>query len=246
MPAALAARPATRARPGRRSVLRAVLGARSRKGAVLAAVCLLAVLATALAWPAPRGADPPRTRVLSVSIDPATGPESVGSGFVVGPGRAVTVAHLVDRRSRVDVRTPAGRARRGRLLRVDRRSDLALLAVPGLRGRRLQTAEAGDEVRLLLLREAGPLAMQARVRRTIDAHVRAGPGARPHTRPALELDARIAAGDSGAPVVAAGGEVAGVLFARSREHAGTAYAVDATAVERLVRRRGPGRPEMAR
>jgi hypothetical protein len=72
------------------------------------------------------------------------------------------------------------------------------------------------------------------VRRAIDAHVRAPGADRALSRPALELEAHLRAGDSGAPVLTEGGELAGVLFARSRDEADTAYAVDARAVEALL------------
>jgi S1-C subfamily serine protease len=201
------------------------------KRSALAAVGVLSVLATALAWPAARPAEAPLTRVLTVTVRAPGAQEAVGSGFVAGPGRVVTVAHLLERGSSVAVRSPGGRARAARAWRIDRRNDLALLAVPGLRGRPLRTADAGDEVRLLLVRDGRAVTRVARVRRLIQAHVEAAPDARPRSRPALELAGRIAAGDSGAPVVSAGGEVAGVLFARSRDHARIAYAVDASALE---------------
>ena len=204
------------------------------KRAALAAVCVLALPATALTWSATRPAGGPLTRVLTVAVTPAGGPDAVGSGFVAGPGRVVTVAHLLKRGSRIAVRSPGEPPRPARPLRIDRRTDLALLAVPGLRGRSLRTDGAGEEARVLLLRDGRIVTKAARVRRHIRAHVRTAAGARPHTRPALELAARIAAGDSGAPVLSRGGEVAGVLFARSRDHARIAYAVDASAVDDLT------------
>jgi S1-C subfamily serine protease len=210
--------------------------------ATLGAVCVLAVLATAIAWPASPQPRAPLTRALTVAVAPPSGPEAVGSGFVAGPGRVVTVAHLLDPGSRIAVRGPAAPARRARLLRVDQRNDLALLAVPGLRGPTLRTAGAGDDVRLLLLRDGRAVTRPARVRREIRAHVRAAPGARSRTRSALELAARISAGDSGAPVLSGKGEVTGVLFARSRERARTAYAVGASAVDELVRQPSGERP----
>jgi S1-C subfamily serine protease len=54
-------------------------------------------------------------------------------------------------------------------------------------------------------------------------------------RPALELTAPIRAGDSGAPLIGADGRVAGIVFSRSRDRAGMAYAVDASALPRLLR-----------
>jgi len=138
----------------------------------------------------------------------------------------------------VPVRVQAGRGEPlpARVLRRDARTDLALLGVDGLGGRAIETTatKAGASVRLRLLRDGGVATTAATVRRAIEAHVRAPGASRAVRRPALELDARPRAGDSGAPVLA-DGKLAGVLFARSREHAGTAYAVDARAVERLLR-----------
>ena len=64
-------------------------------------------------------------------------------------------------------------------------------------------------------------------------HIRASVDGGPR-RPALEIRADVAIGDSGAPLVTPGGRVAGVVFARSRERAGVGYAVDWTAVAGLA------------
>lgn len=191
----------------------------------------LALLAAALAWadsPAPRPA-PPEVVLLEV---PGT-TERV-TGFAAAPGRVVTVAHALDGGERRVLRVDA--AGRARLLRLDQRADLALLAAPGLPRRSLPTAtaQAGEAVTVLVRRRGRTSRLHAHVRRAIVAHVSA-PGERPRARPALELEARVRAGDSGAPVLTEDGELAGVLFARSRERAATAYAVDSVAVSRLLR-----------
>jgi S1-C subfamily serine protease len=178
---------------------------------------------------APEPAAPPVVAVLATGSERAT-------GFAVAPGRVVTVAHAVARGASVRVRIRRGGVRTARLLVRDSRTDLALLAVPRLGGAALRTAAAkgGDSVRLWLLRGGGVATVGAIVRRAVDAHVSAPNASRPLRRPALELDARVRAGDSGAPVVTRAGELAGVVFARSRDAADTAYAVDARAVERLL------------
>jgi hypothetical protein len=88
---------------------------------------------------------------------------------------------------------------------------------------------------VLVRRGPAVKALPARVVRRIDATVRTAgvPGSAVH-RPALELAASPAAGDSGAPVVA-GGRIAGVVFARSSRRPGVAYAVDASVLEGLLR-----------
>jgi hypothetical protein len=116
------------------------------------------------------------------------------------------------------------------VLRVDRRRDLALLAVPRLRGAAPGTAGNEGRVSVLVLRRGHVVTRVAAVRRAIDARVSAAGAGPVLRRPALELEARLVAGDSGAPVLTEDGEVAGVVFARSRGNRDTAYAVDAPAL----------------
>jgi S1-C subfamily serine protease len=174
------------------------------------------------------GQDGPRVvSVLGAGSERAT-------GFVVAPGRLVTVAHALEGRRLVRVRA-GGRLRRARIMLVDRQADLALLAVPALRAGapRVGAATNDEDAGVLVLRAGRPAALSAAVRRTIDARVGAPGGARLR-RPALELEARTRAGDSGAPVVRENGEVMGVLFARSRTEENTAYAVDAGELAELL------------
>ena len=153
-------------------------------------------------------------------VAPPRGPEIVtvavghdrAYGFVAGDERVVTVAHVLGADVVVDGR-PAT------VLRVDRGLDLAVLRVPGIRGEQVRFG-GGDETSLL--------GRPAPVVRHIRASVDGGP-----RRPALEIRADVAAGDSGAPLVTAGGRVAGVVFARSRSRAGVAYAVDVANVNGL-------------
>jgi S1-C subfamily serine protease len=197
-----------------------------------AASCLIA-LAALLAGceedtASPRPGGPRLVAVLGAGSERAT-------GFAVASGRVVTVAHALAGGRVVQVRTGSV-ARQARVLRVDRRADLALLAVRGLEAGASRTTTARDEedVHVLVLRGSRRAARPATVRRAIDARVGApGPG-RPVRRPALELEAQTRAGDSGAPVVGEGGEVTGVVFARSRTKADTAYAVSAQALDRLL------------
>jgi hypothetical protein len=187
---------------------------------LVAAVALGAVLA------APGGGDASSIRLLRVSSG-----HEIATGFAVGAGRVLTVAHVLDG-------SPVVAGRRGRVLRVDRRLDLALLAVPGLDAREpaVEPAGAGDRLRLLRLRGGRASSLPVRVRRAIVADVRAPGAAQGWRRPGLELGAPLEAGDSGAPLVSPAGALAGVVFAASRRRPGTAYAVDATAVARMLAR----------
>jgi S1-C subfamily serine protease len=187
------------------------------------ALCVAGVAAAAL-LPAARD-HAPAPRVVAVAVTSPAGAAERATGFAASRDEIVTVAHVLDAGGAVTV---DGRA--ARVLRVDRRDDLALLAVAGVRGPRARTTtEAAGDVRLLLRTTARP----ARIRRAITATVRIEPEPAVR-RPALELAADVAPGDSGAPLVDARGRVAGVIFATSSGRAHTAYAVDARAVTALL------------
>ena len=84
-------------------------------------------------------------------------------------------------------------------------------------------------------RDGGATSLHATIVRHASARVLSGSGQLLARRPVLEVRATIRAGDSGAPVLDAGGRVAGVVFARSRERPGVAYAVDASVLASLLR-----------
>jgi S1-C subfamily serine protease len=162
----------------------------------------------------------------------STGAAGLATGFASGPGRVVTVAHAVDGGGPVSVRGADGVRRAATVLRVDARTDLALLAVRRLRAGRVRVERAGGGARIRIGRP-GDGAAGGRVRRRVTARV-SGVDGSVSARPGLELAARVRAGDSGAPVLTGGGRVAGVVFARSERHADTAYAVDGAAVAALI------------
>jgi S1-C subfamily serine protease len=169
-----------------------------------------------------RGAPPP---VLSVRVPAgATRPDFDATAFAVGGGRAVTVAHVLRTGRPVLVA-----ARRARVLRVDRRLDVAVLAIgdggPAVRAR---SARAGQRVTVRVLRGGTVRSLRATVRRAVSAHIGAA------VRPALELAAAVMPGDSGAPVVDGRGGVVGVLFAQAADRDGVAYALDARALGPLL------------
>lgn len=187
-----------------------------RGGLATGRACIagLALLAAGAAWPAQRAPLPPAPPVVEVRAAPG----SVATGFEVRPGRIVTVAHAVEGR-----RSVAVSGRRAMVLRIDRRNDLALLATTPAR-----TPSAAGATGVLVRRAGRARLLPAHVRRRIVAHMP------PYSRPALELAAHVTAGDSGAPVLGSDGRLLGVIFAASRTRPGTAYAVDARAVGRLL------------
>jgi S1-C subfamily serine protease len=146
------------------------------------------------------------------------------TAFPVADGRAVTVAHVLRAGQPVYVG-----GHRARVLRVDRRLDVALLAVAGVRGAaRRGSADGGDHATVRVVRADGAASVRATVRRTITAHIGGT------ARPALELAAEVMPGDSGAPVVDSAGAVIGVVFAQASGTQALAYALDARALGALL------------
>src|SRR5581483_1216344 len=177
------------------------------------------------------GASASAPRPLSVEVLVPQGlAREVATGFALRPGRVVTVAHVLDPQrvgARVRVRVPGRAARAARVVSVDERDDLAVLAVPGLAAPRARLAPNGGGARILVVRDGRARELPARVRRRIRARIRTPDGRQVVRRSALELEADVVPGDSGAPVLTRDGRVAGVVFARSNFRPHTAYAVTA-------------------
>jgi S1-C subfamily serine protease len=129
-----------------------------------------------------------------------TGRTDAATGFVVGDGRVLTVAHVLGADVRVDGRPAA-------VLRRDDRLDLAVLAAPGIDGPRVRLGGRSEAV----IRRASARIDGAAWR-----------------RPVLELRSEVSDGDSGMPVLTPTGRVVGVTFARSTTRPGVAWAIDAS------------------
>lgn len=153
-----------------------------------------------------------------------------GTGFVVAPHRVATNAHVV-----AGVRTPSvqvggvGRRYSARVVLFDPQRDIAVLSVPGLSAPAL---EFGPD----LSRSAGAVvagfprngpftAGAARVRSVVRASgedIYGRPGV---VRQVYQLYADVQPGNSGGPLLAVDGRVAGIIFAKSLDDATTGYAL---------------------
>jgi S1-C subfamily serine protease len=188
----------------------------------------------------------PAPALVDVAVARSVGPADVATGVLAGAGRVVTVAHVIERGRRVSVRA-GGRWRPARVAALDRRDDLAVLAVAGLRGEPAAFApgSASGHARMLVRRHGRTASLAATVRRSVRATVLGStpPGYR---RPSLELAAGVDPGDSGAPVVSRDGRVVGIVFARAlRDRPAVTYAVDG-AMARALLERGGARSRVAR
>jgi S1-C subfamily serine protease len=140
-----------------------------------------------------------------------------GSGWVAGPGLVVTNAHVV-----AGIGTPRVDRNDGRLLDAnvvsfDRVNDVAVLRVPGLAARALPlaNAEPGTPAGLLGYPGNGPYHETAvRVGRTVQIVGRDAYGSFPIARRVTTIRGTIRSGNSGGPVVDAGGRVIATVFAQ--------------------------------
>ena len=108
--------------------------------------------------------------------------------------------------------------------------------MPGLRAPALRLGGHDDGAALVVLRAGRPRTVAGAIRRHVLVRWRDQPGDAPAERPGLELAATVDPGDSGAPVLDRRGRLLGVLYARADDDDRTAWAVDASAVRRLLAR----------
>jgi hypothetical protein len=175
------------------------------------------------------GATEPPPQVLRVTVAQDGLLPEIATGVAAGDDRVLTVAHPLDGRHSVRV---GGRP--ARVLRIDRGLDLALLAVPGLRAPALRLGGNGARAGLVVLRDGRPHGLAGSIRRHVRVRWSEQPGDPPSDRPGLEIAATVDPGDSGAPVLDPHGRLLGVLYARAEDDHGTAWAVDASAVRRIL------------
>jgi hypothetical protein len=175
------------------------------------------------------GAERPEVLRVTVARDGLL-PE-IATGVAAGDERVLTVAHPLDGRHSVTV---GGRP--AHIVRIDRGLDLALLDVPGLRAPALRLCGGGARAGLVVLRDGHPRDLAGSIRRHVLVRWSEQPGDPPRDRPGLELAATVDPGDSGAPVLDPEGRLLGVLYARADDDDRTAWAVDASAVRRLLER----------
>ena len=153
-----------------------------------------------------------------------------GSGFVIAPERVATNAHVV-----AGVKAPTvqvagvGRQYDARVVLFDPKRDIAVLAVPGLGAPALRLGAnlpgGADSVVAGFPRNGPFTASAARVRTVIQASgedIYGQPGA---ARQVYSLYAEVEPGNSGGPLLAVNGTLAGIVFAKSLDDPRTGYAL---------------------
>lgn len=160
----------------------------------------------------------------------------VGSGWIGRPQLVVTNAHVVAGMTDARVDRGEGGKLEARVVAFDPRNDVAVLRVPGLRGRPLPLAEPGrgQAVAILGYPENGPFAARAgRIGQTSTLLTDDAYGRGPISRRVTTLRGDIRSGNSGGPAVDTLGRVQTTIFA-ARVGSGAGYGVPAQAVRRAL------------
>jgi hypothetical protein len=152
-----------------------------------------------------------------------------GSGWIAGPGRVVTAAHVVagQRRTTVELSAAGGERFRAVVYSFDARNDVAVLHVEGLSAPALTLAEPreNEAVAILGYPESGPFtAVPGRVGRTSIVVTQDAYGHGPVRRSVTALRGQVRQGNSGGPAVYGDGSVATTVFA-ARVEGGGGYGV---------------------
>ncbi|MEO8261239.1 MAG: MarP family serine protease [Pseudolysinimonas sp.] len=159
----------------------------------------------------------------------ACGQNQSGSGFVIATDRIVTNAHVVAGVPEPVVEAPNGQALDGRVVYFDPVDDLAIVAVEGLSVAALDlspTLRVGDDAVVDGYPFGGPFTTGAAEVLAVSTEQIAniyGTGNAP--REVYSLAARVNPGNSGGPLLTTGGDVAGVVFARSASDDTLGYAM---------------------
>ncbi|AZI57149.1 serine protease [Nakamurella antarctica] len=169
---------------------------------------------------------------------PTCGKLLSGSGFVIGPERVLTNAHVVGGATRTVVETPEG-ILEATVVSYDADRDLAVLYVPGLTAPALKFSTEGvnsaDDAIVIGYPGGGPYtASPARVRSEFDLR---GPniyGTSTVERNVYILRAQVRPGNSGGPLLDPAGDVIGVVFGSAIDDSETGFALTVDEVSSTV------------
>ncbi|MCU1418661.1 MAG: serine protease [Schumannella sp.] len=170
----------------------------------------------------------------------ACGQNQSGTGFVIAPDRIVTNAHVVAGVPEPVVEARNGQALDARVVYFDPEDDLAIVAVRGLDVAPLDLAAnlaVGDDAVVDGYPFGGPFSTgPAQVLAVSTEQIEDIYGTGTAPREVYSLAARVNPGNSGGPLLTTGGDVAGVVFARSATDDDLGYAMTNTELSPVVAR----------
>jgi S1-C subfamily serine protease len=164
--------------------------------------------------------------------------DDFGTGVGVAPYLVATTAHTVAGSTSVRVIDAWGAERSATVVGFDPRQDVAILRLGEPIGyASLGAVEAGDSAMLATWRPergfaTGEVTVTRLLRVTIEDIYVEGET----ERLAFEIDADVVRGDSGGPVFTAAGEVAGIVYAASRERTGVGFVLSSQEIAAVLDR----------
>ena len=168
----------------------------------------------------------------------------IGTGVAVGDDLVLTVAHAVaGAEDDLRIVTPRGEERPVTVIGFDSERDLALLAVEGLDATPVVLGSAGKGDSGTIVAVNGDLAVELieyTVLRVVNARSADIYNEGHVERDALDIEARIEPGVSGAPLVDTDGEVVGIVFARSKNREEGGYALATSEITTFLDSVDPG------
>lgn len=157
--------------------------------------------------------------------------------MVVAPGLVLTAAHVVAGADEIVVSRPGRPTATATIVAFDPEMDLAYLDVGSWYGTPQPVAsdhvDAGDRGVAWVYRDGEPVEVPVHIRRRVNIRTEDIYVEGETNRPGFELDAAIESGDSGGAVLV-DGELAGVIWARSRRFEDRAYAIDPSRAGELI------------
>jgi S1-C subfamily serine protease len=169
----------------------------------------------------------------------ACGQDQSGSGFVIAPNRVLTNAHVLTGVTSPVVLTSDGDAHVGSIVHFDPRSDLAVVAVPGLAVPVLKVAPTPSTGATGVVDGypfGGPFTSSgARVLSISEERVHDVTGSGSSVRSLATLAADVEQGDSGGPLLSKQGTVLGIIFAKSAATPDVGYAMTPQQFSGIVR-----------
>lgn len=176
--------------------------------------------------------DVARTAAIGVRAGGCNPSDDIGSGSMIDADLALTAAHVVAGATDVRVVDADGAPHAADVVMFDPELDIAVLRTAQPIGTPLTVgapAESDDRGAIVTFRGDEPRSLvtsRVSVVRTVDIDTTDIYLDRDVTRAGFEVSAEIETGDSGAVVVLPGGIAAGMIWAKSTQRDGRAWAVD--------------------
>jgi S1-C subfamily serine protease len=168
----------------------------------------------------------------------ACGQNQSGSGFVISKDRIVTNAHVVAGVQQPVIQAPNGQTLDGRVVYFDPENDLAVIAVSGLSASSLALSDplgVGTKAVVDGYPFGGPFTSGgAQVLAKSDESVENIYNTKRSVRELYTLAAAIEPGNSGGPLLAGDGRIAGIVFAKSADDPNLGYAMTDTLLAPVV------------